>query len=618
MPKSKAVDPDMLDAEALLDLSSELEQEEMLQKGKRGKQQRNPSLPVMDQQRREKFQLANDLTTLYGKVDFDTGDYEVQVWRVFPKFDRRGALVGGHLATYYEPQTVDDIRREHGGGRMKVIVYGDHPTFGPGRYLIGSAKFDVAGEPKVPGSNGQSHDEEEQAHALALAEEEARRNPPRDPRDDFTAMAFEMYERNQAQTTREIIEARQEAREAREQAERRAQGAMPDMERIIETMVTTFAGQSAAQREEMRSLVQLVKGDDSAQRALLQISEAHQTELRTVRERFENELARYRAEAERRVDSERDRAKIERDDLNRSHERQIDMMRDQYGTIQKAIEASYEGRIEVLKDALASTKGEVLHFREIGTTDPLEQFSRVLSLRKQFEELGAPAELGRRRRKGDDDDDEEEAKPKSTFDRLVDMAERAMDTPAVQRMAEAYAMRMFTSQAGPPAMQAPTVQVQQLPPQVVQQAAPPVAPPAPPAPPVPPVPETGRRRRRGAAAAQLAAAVAAEQSEQPAGQISAEERQMLDKAMGVLAALEEAAKTPASDVDYAKLAAVIVASTNEQERHELLARPPEEVLQLLGYFAQSYSLEVPHLISENGHAVIAQLVAHLASTQHDA
>jgi hypothetical protein len=542
------------------------------------------NLPIMDQALRQRQEEMGDLATLYNRFNFEAGEYEIEVHRSFPKF-HQGLHVGGHLATYYDPVYSADIEREHGGGRMKVVLYGDSPKYGAGRFYLGSTKIEVAGPPK-PRTNGTGS-------AGGKSEEEAAPAAPRQPEvgeSAATSRVFAFFEREAERKAQEVAEAKREASELVAKLGQRG-GQQADLGQLFTQMVGVLSGQSSEQRTEMRELFQLVKGDDSAQKGLLQIAQQHQAEMATVRERFEGELSRVRAEADRRIDAERDRAMRDREDVQRSSDRQIDMLRDQHALVAKAIEGAYEGRLQAYRDSLDLARAELERLRATAPPDTLDQLNRVVQLKEAIDRLA-----GKDGSKKSDDDDEDD-KPKGAFDRLLGMAERMVDSPGGNRILESLVSRAMTPQVQ---------QVQQVQPTTVQQIRPPVAP-------TPATPAVAQRRPKAGTKAE--AKQLAEQLETMSGGVlqgpTEEEKQKLMQAMRVLSALEAAAKQPPEEVDYAKLEAAVREGMTPDEVRQLAAGTPEQVLDLLALFVKNYELPVMALFSSPGREVVAHLIERL-------
>ena len=113
-------------------------------------------------QQARKFQESayQEIDSLLAGLNFSSREYEVRVSRYEPEVDEDGVPCVGHLHTYKDKVTVDDICRRFKGGKYELKIYGPHPTTGR-LGIIKTERFTVAGYPAPMAKQGRTRDRDE-------------------------------------------------------------------------------------------------------------------------------------------------------------------------------------------------------------------------------------------------------------------------------------------------------------------------------------------------------------------------------------------------------------------------------------------------------------------------
>jgi len=123
-------------------------------------------------QSRLRNRMDADLDEFYSGMDFGTDSFSVSIERLEPKVDDEGEDIAGHLQTFRESMTKEDLKKRFGGGLYKVTIRGPNPSTGRGSVIRGSKQVRIAGRPKISGSSSSAKPEIDAMNLLLQAKEE--------------------------------------------------------------------------------------------------------------------------------------------------------------------------------------------------------------------------------------------------------------------------------------------------------------------------------------------------------------------------------------------------------------------------------------------------------------
>lgn len=89
------------------------------------------------------------LGDMYAKYDVGGNpEFNLQVWRTFPKIAPGGRKFDGFYDTWETPLSYEQIQSEYGGGSYRITVMGPHPTRANIRKHYDSLSINISGEPE--------------------------------------------------------------------------------------------------------------------------------------------------------------------------------------------------------------------------------------------------------------------------------------------------------------------------------------------------------------------------------------------------------------------------------------------------------------------------------------
>jgi hypothetical protein len=379
----------------------------------------------------EEDSLRAKIEALGGSEDITVKLHRVEPREIRHKGERIN--ISGLCSTYAELPTDAQIEDAFGGGTYRLIV-----NKANGRYF-GSKQFKIAGRPKID-AYVDLDDEPTAAAAVSVGSAES---------DALSMQALK--------TMKELIDQKKEGGVDMTQIMAMIQAANAPLLSQIEA-----ANQAAAElRRELAAKdakmfeIATAKPDTSKEDNLLKevwnsdsrrlesIREAHQSEMRIMREHHEAALSRLD-----------DRHKDDIKTLQRSHEREIDSIKDSHKQAIEALKLAYESRIDGFKSDverlnrdLTESKAEIGSLRSIKEKGLVEQASELAQVGDALKAIG----IGN---KGDDEEGN-----KKWYERMF---EAAAENP------EVIATIMGGPNAGPPQ------QMQSLPQPQMQPQLPPV------------------------------------------------------------------------------------------------------------------------------------------------
>ena len=271
----------------------EIEEEKHKRKPRRksaARRVREPANIIRNAERSVKERSDQELEQFYESLNFGEDAVSVSIERLEPKLDPdTGNNISGHLHTFNEVVTVEDIKAKYGGGSYRVQIRGPNQSTGRGSVIRGSKTVKVAGNPKPqPGSSSSS----------AKAE-------------------FETMKMMIEQKDRDAQRAAAEAKESRDALFAIMAKSGESMNPVLTTMMENQKIEESRRREEKQR--EELRGREERER-----EDRERKEERREFERREEKREAERKEEIRRQDEVR---RQEREDARRQHELQLEQTR---------------------------------------------------------------------------------------------------------------------------------------------------------------------------------------------------------------------------------------------------------------------------------------------------
>jgi hypothetical protein len=341
-----------------------------------------------------------------------TGEIKAELYRHQP-LSYRGVKTNGLCDTYAEPVDIQRIQETHGGGkyllRCQQRVRG---KTGAGKWAYaGAASFDVAGPPKL---------------------DSLRFDEPDHPRGNGADMTGPVQQA--MNLSYQMVKDANARAERLETDDRRGVGTDPAIVTLIEGLNRQVASLQSLLSDKDDRLVTAMsaKPDTSATDRVIGLMEkqtvsesnrldairqAHDSELRQLREFNRNEISARETRFEREIDA-----------LRQAHIREIDSLKGAHTMSLETLKQSYASRIDALKETigrlereLAETRTELGQVRGRKELSPIDQIQGLVALKNGFEALSPT-----------DKDDE----PGSTAERVITAI---FDSPVAQGIASRIA-----------------------------------------------------------------------------------------------------------------------------------------------------------------------------------
>lgn len=102
-------------------------------------------IPKEHPQPTENVKTLGDMYAKFGVGD--SPEFNIQVWRTFPKMAPGGRKFDGFYDTWDTPLSYEQIQSEYGGGQYRIAVMGPHPSRPNQRKHYDSLSISISGEP---------------------------------------------------------------------------------------------------------------------------------------------------------------------------------------------------------------------------------------------------------------------------------------------------------------------------------------------------------------------------------------------------------------------------------------------------------------------------------------
>lgn len=235
--------------------------------------------------------VDDDLEDVFSGLNFGTDNHQVTVTRLSPKLDADGEEIAGHLNTFSDAISIEDIKARYGGGKYKITIRGPKRANGRGSVIKGSKTIDIAGPPKQTKKNQEAS---ESAMAKLLLENKDR---------DLQRMAEEAKTNQNAVIT-----------------------LLSKEDKTLPLVMKMLEGQGSQMNPMMTLMMQMQQKEAEARRLERQEEKDRESKRETERIRQEERLEKIRLE-ERRLDEQR--RKEEKELALRQHELQMKQMEHQ-------------------------------------------------------------------------------------------------------------------------------------------------------------------------------------------------------------------------------------------------------------------------------------------------
>lgn len=326
----------------------------------------------------------------YMRTLSDNGDIKVTVSRLKPQVCKKtGRNIKGHLETFDEPITEEDIQEQFGGGTYTLQIRVPNSQ---GKYVFkGSRTVHIAGDPRVIGPDPEQKPQREDADIV---------------KQTLSTMQG-LLDRNDRHGTDPAMKSLIEGLQG-QLGHLQSQLASKD-ERILEMF-----SRKPEETTSDRLLGKMLEGESVRINGM---RTQHESELRMLKENHIDEVKRLNERFDRMVERLEDNHKREIDSLKTHQEVQITALR----TAQESVVDGYKREIKHLDRELTKSQTELAELRGKKDKSALDMLTEVSSLKTALDEF-----------KGGGDES-----PSSTWERV---AQTVMQSPILegigQRIAE--------------------------------------------------------------------------------------------------------------------------------------------------------------------------------------
>jgi len=319
--------------------------------------------------------IAEDMETIIGQYDWDTGDYTAQIYREAPQ-EYMGRSCGGYCTTVKDKINIEYLQKNFGGKRYKIIIRGPE-----GKFLKNISNIKIAGDPIIgPGDahfnqyKGSEQGKGAKSNGDTVAPAQATLNPLVDRIVDRETQRAEDAERrarefekrlllgaqnrndNSAlslvrESSRDTIEAH---RMAVEEANRRSMAAEERMSSLIQTMLSARGGDKQDNSQVYTQMLSAFKEESRSTR------DEHIAQLKAVQEQAREQMLVAQEQAREQVKQADSTSKILLENIRMQYESQISTIKEGYsGQIR-----SLEDQLSRVRDELQTVRNESIRLRD--------------------------------------------------------------------------------------------------------------------------------------------------------------------------------------------------------------------------------------------------------------